>query len=87
MTFGAYFFNDDIENYTAQLSGFGIKNFSFTGTAGLQRNNLDGSRQVSYRRFISALNANYQVKRGFLVSIIPILIRRLTMFYHRIRTY
>ena len=61
-TFGAYFFNDDIENYTAQLSGFGIKNFSFTGTAGLQRNNLDGSRQASYRRFISALNANYQVK-------------------------
>lgn len=61
-TFGAYFFNDDLENYTFQLSGYGIKNFSFSGSAGLQRNNLDGSREASYRRFISALNANYQLK-------------------------
>lgn len=61
-TFGAYFFNEDLENYTIQLSGYGIRNFSFTGSAGLQRNNLDKSRQASYRRFISALNASYQVK-------------------------
>lgn len=61
-TFGAYFFNDDLENYTLQLAAYGIKNFSFNGSAGLQRNNLDHSRPASYKRFIMALNANYQLK-------------------------
>lgn len=61
-TFGAYFFNDDLENYTFNLSGYGIKNFSFTGTAGLQRNNLDNSQEATYRRFIGSLNMNYQLE-------------------------
>lgn len=61
-TFGAYFFNDDLENYTFNLSGYGLKNFSFTGTAGLQRNNLDQSQEATYRRFIGSLNMNYQLE-------------------------
>lgn len=65
-TFGAYFFNDDLENITLQFSGYGIKNFSFAGTAGMQRNNLDKSRPATYRRFISSFNATYQLKSWIL---------------------
>ncbi len=60
-TFGAYFFNDDLENYTCQVAGYGIRNFSFSGSFGLQRNNLDRSRAASYRRLIGSLNLNYQL--------------------------
>ena len=61
-TFGAYFFNDDLENTTLQFSGYGIGNFSFAGSAGLQRNNLDKSRPANYKRFIMSLNAGYNLK-------------------------
>ena len=61
-TFGAYFFNDDLENYTIQLSGYGIGGFGFNGSLGVQRNNLDGSREATYRRIIGSFNASYQIK-------------------------
>lgn len=59
MTFGAYFFNKDLENYTASFSGYGIKDFSFNATAGLQKNNLDKTQEASYRRLIGSLDMNY----------------------------
>lgn len=60
-TFGAYFFDVDIENYTLNLAGYGWGDFSFAGTAGLQRNNLDKSSLTTHKRLIGSVNLSYQL--------------------------
>lgn len=61
-TFGAYFFDVDLENYTFNLTGYGWGNFSFMGTAGLQRNNLDKSSLTTHKRLIGSANLSYQLE-------------------------
>lgn len=60
---GAYFFNDDLENMTAN-TGFGLfKNkVRVNGSGGIQRNNLRGTRATRFNRTIGSLDINYAVK-------------------------
>jgi hypothetical protein len=56
---GAYYFNNDLENFTLSptirlLDGL----FSFSGNAGIQRNNLDKSRESTTKRFVGAGTIN-----------------------------
>jgi hypothetical protein len=56
---GAYYFNNDLENFTFSptirlMDG----KFSFSGNAGIQRNNLDNSRQSTTKRLVGAGNIN-----------------------------
>lgn len=62
---GAYFFNEDLENITA-FSNFSLlqktkKPLRLMLQAGVQRNNLDGKNEASFRRFIGSANAAYAV--------------------------
>lgn len=56
---GAYYFNNDLENFTFSptLRLFDGR-FSFSGNAGIQRNNLDKSRQSTTKRMVGAGNIN-----------------------------
>jgi hypothetical protein len=59
---GAYYFNNDLENITISptlrlLDG----RFSFSGNAGIQRNNLDESRESTTKRFVGAGNINFSL--------------------------
>ncbi|GJM36079.1 MAG: hypothetical protein DHS20C18_50800 [Saprospiraceae bacterium] len=60
---GAYFFNNDLEDYTLNL-GFGLLNnrLHFNGTGGLQKNNLFGEKATQLNRTIASANINYAVK-------------------------
>jgi hypothetical protein len=56
-TFGAYYFNNDMENFTLVpnirlLEG----RLAISGNAGLQRNNLDNNRESTTKRWIGAWN-------------------------------
>ncbi len=64
---GAYFFNDDLENFTA-YANFSLlkKSLHLQVQGGLQRNNLDGSKQASFRRLIGSANAAYRLKNWVL---------------------
>ncbi len=57
---GAYFFNQDIENFLVNTSwaAFGRK-LQFTGDFGIQKDNLDASKPSTLTRIIGAANANY----------------------------
>lgn len=57
---GAYFFNNDLEDYTLNF-GFGLlKNrVHINGTGGIQRNNLFQDKATQLNRTISSLNINY----------------------------
>jgi hypothetical protein len=60
---GAYFFNDDLDNLTGN-AGFGLfKNkVRINGSAGIQRNNLRGSKATQFTRTIGSLDINYLIK-------------------------
>jgi hypothetical protein len=60
---GAYFFNDDLDNLTGN-AGFGLfKNkVRINGSAGIQRNNLRGSKATQFTRTIGSFDINYLVK-------------------------
>jgi hypothetical protein len=56
---GAYYFNNDLENITfSPAIRFLDGRFSFSGNAGIQRNNLDESRESTTKRFVGAGNIN-----------------------------
>ncbi|UZO79832.1 outer membrane beta-barrel family protein [Aquimarina sp. ERC-38] len=59
-TFGAYFFNNDLENITANASQaiFGGK-VNIAVNAGLQRDDLDNTKSSQLQRVISAVNLTY----------------------------
>lgn len=61
---GAYFFNDDLENLTAN-AGFGLfKNkVHVSGSAGIQRNNLRGTKATRFSRTIGSLDINYSLQK------------------------
>lgn len=58
-TLGAYYFNSDLENYTIMPSFrlFAGK-VNFSGNLGLQRDNLDGQKTATSKRFVGNMNVN-----------------------------
>jgi hypothetical protein len=59
-TLGAYFFNNDLENFTLAPSATLWKGkLSLAANTGLQRNNLNGDKLSTTKRWVGALNAAY----------------------------
>lgn len=60
---GAYFFNNDLENYTANI-GFALmkSKLQINANGGIQRNNLFEQNATQLTRNIGAINANYTHK-------------------------
>jgi len=63
-TMGAYFFNNDIENYTIS-SLFALLDSRLTNsvTIGFQRNNLSGGEDTRTTRLISTISSNYSEEK------------------------
>ncbi len=58
-TFGAYFFNNDLENITANASQTIFNNKLNIGiNVGLQKDNLDNTKSSELQRVVSAINLN-----------------------------
>ena len=69
-TLGAYYFNNDMENITLVpnlrlLEG----RLSITGNAGIQRNNLDKSRESTTKRWVGAGNINFNPSEKWNLSL------------------
>ncbi len=62
VTFGSYFFNNDLENFVISPSGV-LKNgkCNFNISVGLQRNNLNKSKKETTKRFIGNANIYYSL--------------------------
>ncbi len=59
-TFGAYFFNNDLENITANANQTIFNNKVNIGiNVGLQRDNLENTKSTELQRVVSAINLNY----------------------------
>jgi len=59
-TFGAYYFNNDLENITLNVTQTIFDNKLNVGVnAGLQRDNLDDSKASAMKRLVSSINLNY----------------------------
>lgn len=59
---GAYYFNNDLENLTIAPSLRLLEGrFTVSGNAGVQRNNLDATRESTTRRFVGAGNMNFSI--------------------------
>lgn len=59
---GAYYFNNDLENITVAPSLRLLEGrFTLNGNAGVQRNNLDATRESTTRRFVGAGNMNFNI--------------------------
>ena len=59
-TFGAYYFNNDLENITVNASQTIFNNkVNLSINAGLQRDNLDDTKSSELQRVVSAVNINY----------------------------
>ncbi|WP_422860198.1 hypothetical protein ACOKFD_04760 [Flagellimonas sp. S174] len=59
-TFGAYFFNNDLENITVNANQTIFNNTLNVGVnVGLQRDNLDNTKLAEMKRLVSALNLSY----------------------------
>jgi hypothetical protein len=58
-TFGAYYFTNNMENYTVNGSvNFFENKFTLTGNTGLQKDNLNKTSMSNSNRFVGSLNAN-----------------------------
>jgi hypothetical protein len=57
-TLGAYYFNNDLENITVS-SSFRVANISFTTNAGVQRNDLDGTKASKLNRVVGSVNSSF----------------------------
>ena len=61
-TLGALFFNNDLENFTASGNTSILKNkVQFSGSFGIQRNNLSGDDNNVTRRLIGSINSSIRV--------------------------
>ena len=57
---GAYFFNNDMENYTIATTTALFKNkLSIAGNFGLQKNNLDALKTAQTKRWVGSLNVSF----------------------------
>ena len=69
-SFGAYYFNNDLENLTVVPSLRLLEGrFSFSGNLGIQRNNLDQTRESTTRRFVGAGNVNFNVSEKWSLTL------------------
>lgn len=60
-TLGAYYFNNDFENITANLTTKVLKDkLSVAVSGGVQRDNLKSDKQSSTKRIVSSANLSYQ---------------------------
>ena len=63
---GAYFFQNDLENYTINPSAILWKSkLRFNGSLGIQRDNLSAQKQATARRVISSLSASISFNKNF----------------------
>ncbi len=59
-THGAYYFNNDLVNYTVNgTTTFFDNKLSLSANVGIQNDNLDGTKISTMRRFVGAVNAAY----------------------------
>lgn len=59
-TLGAYFFNNDLENYTISTAWRLLKNkINIATNTGLQKNNLDKSKLSTTKRWVGSVNVSY----------------------------
>jgi hypothetical protein len=59
-TLGAYYFNNDLRNFTIMPSVRLLKNtLNLSANVGIQQNNLDEAKQSTTERVVSSINANY----------------------------
>ncbi|MEZ4946418.1 MAG: hypothetical protein R2804_12860 [Cyclobacteriaceae bacterium] len=59
-THGAYYFNNDLVNYTVNgTTSFFDSKLSVSANVGIQNDNLDGTKISMMRRFVGAVNASY----------------------------
>jgi hypothetical protein len=67
---GSYFFNNDLEQITFNQSvSFLESKFRARGSIGMQRDNLDGSKNSTSRRLIGALSGNYAIDENWAVDL------------------
>ncbi|MEM6318196.1 MAG: hypothetical protein AAF960_11035, partial [Bacteroidota bacterium] len=63
-TFGAYFFNDDLENYTVNASWSMLEGkLNVNASGGIQQNNLEEDKTATVKRLIGALNLAYNLEK------------------------
>lgn len=68
-TLGAYYFNEDLENYTLNLSQAAMKGrLNLSGSFGFQRDDLNGAKSGSNKRIIGSLNAGYSASERLNLS-------------------
>lgn len=59
-TLGAYYFNNDLENYTVNATKVLLKGkLNIAANAGVQRDNLDESKISTMKRFVGSMNVGY----------------------------
>lgn len=59
-TLGAYFFNEDLENFTLEAQTSLFRNrFRIFASGGLQHNNLDNSKPADFKRIIGSAQLQY----------------------------
>lgn len=59
-TLGAYFFNNDLENFTLAPNFTLLKNkLNVSANTGLQRNNLNNNKLNTTKRWVGSINASY----------------------------
>jgi hypothetical protein len=65
-TLGAYYFNNDLENITANFAQSFFKGkINLSGNVGLQRDDLDHKKTGGSRRTVSAVNINWNASQRF----------------------
>src|SRR5690606_23767511 len=68
-TLGAYFFNNDLETYTVNVSyNFTKWKLNLAANAVLQKNNLDNSQMNQTRRAVGSVNASFQASERLNLS-------------------
>src|SRR5690606_4580993 len=67
---GSYFFNNDLELITFNQSVSLLESkFRARGSIGMQRDNLDGSKNSTSRRMIGSLSGNYAIDDNWAVDL------------------
>lgn len=68
-TLGAYYFNNDLENVTANASGSFLSGaINLAASAGVQHDNLDKTKVSTMRRLVGSLNASYTLNQQLSLS-------------------
>ena len=67
---GSYFFNNDLEQITLNQSVSFLENkIRARGSVGVQRDNLDGSKNSTSKRLIGSLSGNYSIDENWAVDL------------------